>query len=206
MLHYETITSGTLELLRKLRALPLLKDTRLVGGTALALQLGHRKSVDIDLFGQIHVETFELNYELSRIAAVTSIKQSPNIHIYLIEGIKVDIVNYPYPWIEDVVREDDLRIAGIKDIAAMKIAAITGRGSKKDFVDIYFLLQQFSLAELIEFYLKKYSDGSEFMALKSLTYFEDAESDPSPEMLIDIEWDDVKRAITTACKKYLGNG
>jgi hypothetical protein len=86
-------------------------------------------------------------------------------------------VNYKYPWLDNAVTEDGIVLAGIRDIAAMKIAAIIGRGTKKDFIDIAFLLQKFSLKEILDFYSLKYNDGSVFMALKSLAYFEDAESE-----------------------------
>ena len=86
-------------------------------------------------------------------------------------------------------------LAGLKDIAAMKVAAIIGRGTKKDFIDLFFLLKQFSLKEILELYLQKYPDGSLFIALKSLSYFEDADADPMPVMFEDIEWTDVKSFI-----------
>ncbi len=84
----------------------------------------------------------------------------------------------------------------------MKLAAITGRGSKKDFIDIYFLLKKFSLKELMAFYNKKYFDGSEYMVIKSLTYFGDAEPDPMPEMIKDINWKTVKETIRSEIEKY----
>lgn len=94
-------------------------------------------------------------------------------------------------------------LASIKDIAAMKITAIIGRGTKKDFIDIYFLLQQFSLSEILDLYLQKYPDGSLFIALKSLSFFDDAENDPMPIMFENISWGDVKQgirdAITSLC-------
>jgi glutamate synthase domain-containing protein 1 len=77
----------------------------------------------------------------------------------------------------------------------MKLAAVAGRGSKKDFIDIYFLLKEFSLSELLAFYNQKYSDGSSFMVLKSLTYFNDADDDPNPVMLIPTSWEQVKTYI-----------
>ena len=135
MLHYETIDAGTLELLKNLLSLNLFQQLRLVGGTSLALQIGHRKSIDLDLFGEIDVDVLEINNALAQIAQPTQLNNSKNIHIYLINGIKVDIVNYTYPWLEDVIYKDGLRLASNLDVAAMKLSAITGRGSKKDFID-----------------------------------------------------------------------
>ena len=123
----------------------------------------------------------------------------------LVNGLKTDIVNYPYPWIEDMLQNDGLRLVQTKDIAAIKLAAITGRGAKKDFTDLYFLLQQYNLGEMIEMYGQKYADGSAFMVLKSLTYFEDAKADKMPEMLLAISWVDIKKTITERHKAYINS-
>ena len=174
----------------------MLQGLRLVGGTALALQLGHRKSVDLDLFGDISAEAIEIREAIEEHFSVSVIKESKNIKIYQIDGIKVDIVNYSrYPWIEPPVQEDGITLAGIKDIAAMKVAAIIGRGTKKDFIDMNRLLHFFSLKEILDMYMRKYPDGSLFIALKSLAYFEDAESDPMPFMFDDTDWGVVKANI-----------
>ena len=120
------------------------------------------------------------------------------IHIYLIDGVKVDLVNYKYDWIGSPVQEDVIRLAGVKDIAAMKVAAIIGRGTKKDFIDMNRLLQIYSLKEILDMYMQKYPDGSLFIAMKSLSYFEDAESDPMPFMFDEIDWGVVKASIREA--------
>ena len=116
----------------------------------------------------------------------------------------MDIVNYPYPWLEDEITTDGLRLADSKDIVAMKLAAITGRGTRKDFIDLYFLLKQYSLREALSFYEEKYSDGSVFLVLKSLTYFDDANHDQSPLMLQQINWDIIKKTIVSAVEEFLG--
>ena len=199
MLQYKTIEPGTLQLLKSLQAIPLLQGLRLVGGTALALQLGHRKSVDLDLFGEITAEGIEIRDALEEHFSVSVIKESKNIKIYQVDGIKVALVNYSrYPWIDNSVKEDGIALAGIKDIAAMKVAAIIGRGTKKDFIDMNRLLQIFSLKEILDIYMQKYPDGSLFIAMKSLAYFEDAESDPMPFMFDKIDWGSVKASIREA--------
>ena len=203
MFQYQTIEPGTLQLLKQLQELPLLKGSRLVGGTALALQLGHRKSVDLDLFGGIDASSEEIREALSMSHSITVVKESRNINIYLIDGIKVDFVNYKYAWIDKAVEEDTIILAGIKDIAAMKIAAVVGRGTKKDFIDLYFLLRQYSLQEILQLYLQKYPDGSLFIALKSLSYFEDAEPDPMPVMFEKVNWEDVKARIKQAVASFV---
>ena len=201
MLHYETVDPKTLELLIGLQKIELFKDLRLVGGTSLSLQIGHRVSVDIDLFGKIDIDILEIDQALSVLGNVQKIKDSKHIHIYVINGVKVDIVNYPYPWISELLIEDNIKLASKKDIAAMKLAAVTGRGTKKDLYDIYFLLQEFSLEEMLALYESKYLDGSVFMVLKSLAYFDDAETDEKPVMLKDISWNKVKQKIKNSILK-----
>lgn len=203
MLHYETIDTPTLELLKKLLSLDVFKLMRLAGGTSLALQYGHRKSLDLDLFGTLPGDSIAITSALSSIGSVQNLQNSQNIKSRLINGIKVDIVNYPYRWISQSIVEDNLCLASDKDIAAMKLAAITGRGSKKDFIDLYFLLKRYSLHELLGFYNEKYTDGSVFMVLKSLTYFDDAEADAEPILLIPAIWKEVKESIVHQHGRYL---
>jgi len=207
MLHYETILPDTLELLKKIQSLEIFKESRLVGGTALALQLGHRQSVDLDLFGNVTASLDEIKDELSTFASVSPLSSSKLMRFLIVDGIKVDVVNYPYDWIDRPIIENGIVIAGIRDIAAMKLSAITNRGTKKDFIDYYFLLQSYPLRELIGFYLDKYSDAQLFTSLKSLTYFDDAENDPMPKMSDNLEWNSVKQTIVKAVNEYLsGSG
>lgn len=201
MLHLETIESNTLELLRKLQSLYIFKNSRLVGGTALALQLGHRKSVDLDLFGTIEITPEEIQEVCRKAGELEISKVSRNINIFWIDGIKVDCVNYPYGWLDECRVLDGIRLASVNDIAAMKISAIINRGTKKDFIDLYFLLQEMSLNHILDLYDQKYPDGSRFIAIKSLTYFEDAESDPMPYMFSDITWEEVKVSIIDEVRK-----
>lgn len=205
MLYYKTIETKTLELLKKLMQIDEFKDLRLVGGTSLALQIGHRQSIDLDLFGKLDVDEFELAKILNKLGSNTIIKKTKNINIYLIEGIKVDLVNYPYQWLEGIIFEDNIRLADKKDIAAMKIAAITGRGSKKDFIDIKYLFEYYNLTEIFNFYKLKFNDASEMLALKSLSYFEDANEEEDPKMLIKMNWENVKKEISNNLLQYVNN-
>ena len=196
MFSYRTIAPHTLELLKQLCQEPYLKECRLVGGTALALQYGHRTSVDLDFFGSFDKEEDKLFTVLQPYAEVCKIKDSPNIKIFFMDDIKVDFVNYSiYPWIDDAVEEDGLRLASPKDIAAMKINAIEGRGSKKDFIDIFSLLHHYSLEEILQFYSQKYPNYSIYRALKSMVYFADADPKDMPTLFIDDSWEDVKAYI-----------
>ena len=200
MLHYETITPETHSLLEKLSDLSVLKDARLVGGTALALQLGHRTSTDLAFFGRINADSEELRDILREIGSVEVASVSKNINIFWLNGIKVDMVNYPYPWLDLPIEENRVRLASLNDIAAMKIAAIVNRGTKKDFIDLYTLLQSFSLDNILDMYSRKYSDGSLFIVMKSLIYFDDAETDPMPNVLNDATWEDVKDCLRTVVR------
>lgn len=167
------------------------------------MQIGHRNSVDIDLFGHLTAAEFEITYALQNLGKLNHISKSKNINIYAIDNIKIDIVNYPYPWLETNIEEQKLRMAGLKDIAAMKLAAITGRGTKKDFIDVYFLLKKYSLIEMINFYKEKYSDGSEIIVLKSLSYFTDAENDENPKMFRKVSWEKIKETIRKELKTII---
>lgn len=203
MLSFRTIEPHTLELLRRLMQMPEWGDLRLVGGTALALQYGHRTSIDLDLFGHVDLENDDFLALLRTISTdIRVVNERKNIHQYFINGIKVDFVNYAYPWIEDACVESGIRLATPPDVAAMKVNAIEGRGSRKDFVDMYVLLQHYSLAQILDFYKHKYPEHSEFRALRSLAYFEDAETQFMPNMFIPTDWEAMKAAIEAAVADY----
>jgi len=193
-----------LELLKKILAIDIFKELRLVGGTSLALQIGHRISVDLDFFGKLDADEISIRKALNLIGEVKLIHKTENINIFTIDGIKVDMVNYPYPWLDDVLEEDHLQLADKKDISAMKLAAILGRGTKKDFIDLFFLLKEYSLRQLLEFYEQKYHDGSVFMVLRSLVYFDDADDELMPKMFEDLDWKLIKKSISKDLKSYIG--
>ncbi len=203
MLQYKVVDQPTLDLLIKINNCALFQNYRLVGGTALALIHGHRKSIDLDFFGNEKIDTFEMISFFNSIGIVNDVKSSKRIDSLFLNNIKVDIVHYPYLWIDKPLVEDDLRLATSKEIAAMKIAAITNRGSKKDFFDLNKLLQLFTLKQILGFYIEKFKDSSIFFALKSLIYFNDAEEQESPLMFDDITWDQVKKNIVEANSDYL---
>ncbi|HLU95014.1 MAG TPA: nucleotidyl transferase AbiEii/AbiGii toxin family protein [Membranihabitans sp.] len=206
MLHTETIPPGTLSLLKELQQSEILKNCPLAGGTALALQLGHRISVDLDLFSLDNLNLEEVKRFLESYPESLELSSSKSIVTYSIKRIKVDVVNYDYPPINPLIIESGILLYSLEDIAAMKLEAIKGRGRKRDFYDLYFLLQEFTLEEILQFNLKKYNVRNPFMILKSLSYFEDAEVDPDvkvPPGVYRIEWDQVKNGIIEAGKNYL---
>ncbi|RLD47566.1 MAG: hypothetical protein DRI94_13845 [Bacteroidetes bacterium] len=202
MLQYKAVDKTTLGLIKAIQSVPEFKALKLVGGTNLALQIGHRKSVDIDLFGKLELDSSFIVKKLKKIGNLKVISLSKTINIFFLNNIKVDIVNYPYKWLNNPIISDRIKLASLNDIAAMKLSAITNRGSKKDFIDIYFLLKKLSLKQMLLLYLQKYSEGNEFLVLKSLGYFDDAESEPMPFMFEKTEWSEVKNKIKQTVSEY----
>jgi len=195
MLQTQTVAPKLMELLEKIMSEKLFSDFNLVGGTSLALQIGHRNSIDIDLFGNSEINSQIFIEKLSKFGEVKVTQSTKNILITKINDVKVDFVNYKYPLLTDFLIFDTIRMASKTDIAAMKLNAIAGRGSKKDFIDLFFLLNDFSLKEILSFYEEKYSDGSVFMVQKSLAYFEDADFQLQPQMFLDFDWETCKQKI-----------
>jgi predicted nucleotidyltransferase component of viral defense system len=192
-----------LELLKAISAQPEVKELRLVGGTALALQYGHRQSVDLDFFGRLPEDKDELIDVVRRVGDVKVLNRSKIILQMVVNQVKVDFVDYSrYPWIEEPMLGDGFVLASDKDIAAMKINAIMGRGTRKDFIDLYVLLQHYSLTQIMDFYRQKYPEFSEYRALLSMTYFDDAEMQDMPLMFIKTPWESMKTSIIQAVEAY----
>lgn len=180
MLQTRTIEPRTLEILKRLMALPKVNAFYLVGGTALALQLGHRFSIDLDLFT---VESFDKEVLLESLAMefeITVESEGEQMLLTYIEGIKVDFVKMGYPILFPPIELEGVRMLDIRDISAMKLKAIAQRGSKKDFYDIYYLSEIHSLADMLSVFKAKFKMFEIFHIVKSLTYFEDAESFADP--------------------------
>ena len=195
MLQTQTVVPDLLELLKKIMSEKIFSDFHLVGGTLLSLQIGHRNSIDIDLFGNSEINEDLFITKLNTFGKVQVVQATKNILITKINDLKVDFVNYKYPLLKDVLIIDNIRMLSTADIAAMKLNAIAGRGSKKDFIDLYFLLDEFSLPQIFDFYDKKYKDRSRFMVEKSLTYFEDADRQLEPKMFKAFDWEACKQKI-----------
>jgi predicted nucleotidyltransferase component of viral defense system len=195
MLQKQAVKPELLELLEQLMLVDEFTNFNLVGGTALALYEGHRLSVDIDMFGRSDIDPDKFTDILKEKGETIILSQSPKILIFSINGIKVDFVNYNFELLEPLTIIEGIRLVSKKDIAAMKLNAIAGRGSKKDFIDFFQLLNEFTLTEMLTFYSQKYPNGSEFMVLKSMLYFDDAENEPDPLMIIPISWEEVKERI-----------
>ncbi len=196
MLQTQTVSDSTFSLLKQLQGLPELDGMTLAGGTALALQVGHRISVDLDFFGELMSSHEGILSAFNEIGNVQILNRSKSILSVSLNKVKVDVVDYHYPLIRNHVSEGEIKLHSLEDIGAMKLAAITGRGRKRDFYDLYFLLRKFSLEELLGFYSEKYPDGNQFLVMKSITYFEDADQDADPVLINNrITWDQVKKKI-----------
>lgn len=202
MLHLESVEPFTLGLLKSLMSREYLYQFVLAGGTALALQIGHRKSVDLDMFSVSDIDVDMLLENLQQHYNVQPKVQTKGSLICDIEGIKVDFIRFKYAFDYPILEIDDIRLLPVEDIAPMKLDAITGRGSKKDFYDLYFLLEQFSLPALLELYSQKYPHSTIFHVIKSLTWFEDAEPQALPDVLLKkVAWAQVKKRIEQAVAK-----
>ncbi len=199
MLQTQCVSDRLLEILNSVMQNPVFERYRLVGGTSLALQLGHRQSVDLDFFGEQPINEDAFLSSLKQLGNIQIIKKSKNIFILSVNNIKVDFVHYSYPWLDPVVEIDGIRLASKKDIAAMKLNAIAGRGSKKDFIDLFYLLREIYLQDMLSAYQEKYKDGSVFMVQKNLTYFDDADQETSPVIFDGTDWNDMKSEL----KKFL---
>jgi predicted nucleotidyltransferase component of viral defense system len=196
MLQSQTVESNALELLKSLMQKEYLDSFVLVGGTALALQLGNRESIDLDLFSNTDFASNDLLTSLLKDYQIVVNNQLPQTLITTINDVKIDFIKFHYPFIRPFLVLENIRMASLEDIAAMKLDAITGRGSKKDFYDLFFLLQHYSIDELFSFYTEKYPHQTTFHVARSLTYFDDAEIQPNP-IVFDktITWETVKKKI-----------
>lgn len=178
MLQISAVEKNTFDLLTRLMREPLLDKTRLVGGTSLALQLGHRKSTDLDFFSAevpdiesiVSLLTDKYGYTAQIITAKSTIGY--------IEGIKIDVIYHPYQWLEEPLVEGGIRLAGLTDIAAMKMHAIANSGQRpKDFVDIAYLSCHFSYNHIKEMALKKYPMYDPIMFDRAIIYFGDVNTE-----------------------------
>lgn len=207
MLHTETVEPGTFSLLRKLMTLQSLHPFSLVGGTALALRYGHRSSVDLDLFYHEKFDHALIENELSREFGSDLDYESGHKQLGIfcyIRKIKVDIVYFPHTPIEEFVVEDKIRMYSSADISAMKIQAILGRAQKKDFYDLYELLQNYPLQQLIDWHKQKYP--SQMLAISipnAITYFVDADESETPVSYKGQTWEQIKKAINRSVSDYL---
>ncbi|CAN5542301.1 nucleotidyl transferase AbiEii/AbiGii toxin family protein [soil metagenome] len=203
MLQYGAVHQATLELLRELSSLDEIKDFSLAGGTALALHLGHRISVDLDFFSERPFDETKLLTKLrSLLSPVNILTQSENSLNLFIREIRTDFLSHQYKKCKPIKKVDGISLFAIEDIAAMKLSAVASRGTKKDFYDIYFILQEFSLPEIFSFMNQKYPDLNQLQVLMSLTYFDDAENSLEPVILKPVDWHAVKEFLAEVVRNF----
>jgi predicted nucleotidyltransferase component of viral defense system len=184
--------------------IPELDKFVLVGGTNLALQLGHRLSVDLDLFTNEPFNVAEVSEAINRnFSDALKLDEMKQTIWYQINGVKTDIVLHQYSYLKPIQVIHGVRLASKADIVAMKLGAASGRGAKKDFWDIAAFLDIYTIKEMVDIYQRKYTTDDIGFIVRSLVYFEDAELQNDPVSLNNTTWKQVKDKIETSVKKYL---
>lgn len=184
MLHTETVARPTLELLKKIESENTMSGFNLAGGTALALYLGHRVSIDLDMFSQKPFSNTSLETFLHNKYGFRTDFMEKNTLKGSIDGIKIDCIAHQYNYLKKPYIENGIKLYSIEDITVMKLSAIADNGSRlKDFIDIAYLSAYFSLHSMLKLYECKFPDSNIIRILKSLTYFEDIDFDEDIIML-----------------------
>ncbi|MDX2048408.1 MAG: nucleotidyl transferase AbiEii/AbiGii toxin family protein [Chitinophagaceae bacterium] len=205
MLHLSTIKPDVLALLKEIFRIPFIKSNfGLAGGTSLALQIGHRNSIDLDIFSPEKFPPADLeNLLAGKFPQKYEPKGKMQTMLFCnISGIKCDFVNEPFPLVSPFIRENEITFYSIPDICAMKMHTVCGRGKKKDFFDIYALLKLYGWNKMLEWFEHRYSKSQLFFLWKSITYFEDAENDPEINGIppYTATWGEIKKYITLQCR------
>src|SRR3972149_11012171 len=205
MIYKNILREDQLKLLSNLKFLP--KQSYMAGGTALALQLGHRTSLDFDFYSPQHLEIEKLIADFQKEFGSVRVQRTAKDTIILeIDGVSFSLFYYPYKLISAPINFENVRLARLEDIAAMKMIAISMRGKRRDFIDVYFLLKRFSLEKMINITLKKYPSYQPMVILKGLIYFQDAALvDVSRKIEIfdkNFSWEAAKKKIFEEVKEY----
>jgi len=206
MLYSQAIDPNTLELIKNLQQKDYLHGFHLVGGTALALKLGHRKSVDIDLFSDFSFDTSQILEKLSFDYSFNLYFSAANTLKGSINNVQIDLIAHRYPLVKEPVLIDNISMLSVEDIIAMKLNAISTSGQRvKDFIDVYYLLQTYILKDMLAYYNIKYKQYNEVNILKSITYFNDVDLSDWPVILNNptLKWNDVKKGIIKATMEFI---
>ncbi len=196
-MHEKTLPKGSKELLARLKSSssPALCGWILAGGTALALHLGHRISEDFDFFRTNSMDIDRLHDAFREIGPYETLQEEEHNLTLLTEGIGISFFRISDPFIFATIPYSFFHIADIRDITLMKLVAICNRGSRKDFVDLFSILRSgMILKDYLDLLPEKYSEGRTniYQILKSLTFFNDAEAEPLPNMLEPFDWEECK--------------
>ena len=205
-MYLSVLSSEQIKLLKKLKFLKKY-GFYLAGGTSLALQIGHRTSLDFDFYTEKKFDSQKLQQLLERkFERIILLGQAEDTLILKINNVAVSFFRYPYRLICPLIDSENFPpMASREDIAAMKIIAISDRGAKRDFIDIYFLLKEFSLKEIFDFTEKKYPNFNIYVGLRGLTYFTDAEKKQQRRLYFfshSVFWNEVKKFLIEEVKKY----
>ncbi len=198
VLQQSVVSEGTFELMKSLMSEEKLKYFFLVGGTNLALRLGHRKSIDIDMFTRNDIDVPDLQRYLYEKYRFKESFRAKNTLKGEINEIKIDLIKYDYNFLKPIEEVNNIRLSRIEDIIAMKLSAITDSGTRvKDFTDISFLSTKFSLNQMLDFYSTKFSGANIFSAAKALVYFDDIDFSNGPVELIsaDFKWEKINKRL-----------
>lgn len=190
----KTLLPDTLRAIKLVATIPTIQRAYLAGGTALALQLGHRISVDLDFFTKDVIDENLVATELSQLSTFTEDQRAWATILGKVGQTKFSIFHYKYRLISPLLSFEGIKLVGKKDIAAMKIHAISDRGVKRDFIDVFMLAREFSLDQMLGFYDEKYGsiDDKLYVLIKGLGYFADADDDDMPRMLTPVDWKEVR--------------
>ena len=199
-LNTTTVAPDLMALIASLMRHPELAGFAMVGGSSLALRFGHRTSVDIDLFCTDAFDAQTLANALISDFKMTETEVETNTVRGFINSIKTDFIAHRYPQLAPIEVINDIRLYSLQDVAAMKLNAITNRGSKKDFWDYAELLSHFSHEEMLSWFAQKYAHESIWHVQKSLVYFDDAECDPDPLDARGYTWSMIKERIIQAAR------
>ena len=182
--------------LRILESLPqsIISGFYLAEGTALALQIGHRCSNDLDFFTGQDFNNDVLKVQLNQVGKFQLFQDAQGTVEGIVDKTRITFLYYPYPILGQNVIYQTIRLASLTDIALMKISALSSRGSRKDFIDIYFLRNHLNLEDAMISFQKKFkgSGYNIYHIIKSFAFFDNAEKEPMPKMLQLCEWEDVK--------------
>ena len=173
----------------------------LAGGTATALHLGHRISVDLDFFGPDPFDAEVLAGRLVDLGRFRLESLAPDTLLGFFEDVRISFFRYRYSLVDQPLILLDTSVLGLGDLAAMKVEAIGQRGTRRDFIDLYFICRsRMALTEALEWHRRKFVglNVNVVHLIKALAYFEDAEADPMPEMLRPVAWPDVRRFFEQA--------
>lgn len=200
MLHQETVEKGTLDLIRRFMQDSAFNSFYLVGGTALALRIGHRKSIDIDLFTDKAFQSTEIEAHLKASYSVENIRAISNGVFSVIDGVKVDIIAHQYPLLSKIEETEGIRMLSLLDISAMKLNAIHGNGTRlKDFIDIYAMLEYMPLEDMLKACENKYPDINVPLARNALLYHDDIDYEVKIDFIgKPIEWQLVSERLQQA--------